>query len=143
MKSKLIPLFLVLLVGVIFIQVLLMSSTPVVAALPPRPTATPAAPPEVAKPKGGLIELQVEGVIPELWTIVQWQDAQDDWHDVTGWQGTLDDGNLKTWWVGEADLGTGPFRWVALGTGDSVWISDPFYLPATPGEKVSVYLLLD
>jgi hypothetical protein len=142
MKSKLSHLFLFVLVGVICMQVLLMSRTPEVAALPPRPTATPAAL-ESAKPKGGLIELQVKGVLPAFWTLVQWQDAQDDWHDVVGWQGTLDEGNVKTWWVGEADLGTGPFRWVALDKGDSVWISNPFYLPVNPGEKVVVTLLLD
>ncbi|MEJ2747914.1 MAG: hypothetical protein P8183_08385 [Anaerolineae bacterium] len=69
---------------------------------------------------------------------MQWQDKQDNWHDVTGWQGALDAGNGKTWWVGEEDLATGPFRWVVMQDSTVLGMSDPFFLPARSGEKVLV-----
>lgn len=111
-----------------------------VRALPPRPTPAPA---EATPPRGAEIELHVEGIIEGIWTIVQWEDAMGNWHDVGGWQGTLDEGNIKTWWVGETDLGTGPFRWLVTQEGNVLGISDAFYLPAFTGKKMSVLVLTD
>jgi hypothetical protein len=51
----------------------------------------------------------------ELWTVVEWQDAFGDWHEVEGWRGALDEvargEGRKVWWVSLDDLGKGPFRW--------------------------------
>ena len=85
--------------------------------------------------------LQIESdASNEVWTIVQWQDAQGDWHDVTGWQGTLDANNTKTWWVGEKDFGTGPFRWLVVEENEIVGTSDPFNLPALPFETLTIMI---
>jgi hypothetical protein len=73
-----------------------------------------------------------------LWTAVEWQDPEGNWHAVAGWQGTLDevgveDGAVvgrKTWWVDEGNLGAGPFRWVVRHQGEELGVSDPFSLPA-------------
>ena len=139
MKLKRIHFYLIVLVGVVLAQFALMRAASVVTALPPRPTVAPTPRPD----KGGQIELQVEGAAADVWTLVQWQDAEGDWHDVDGWQGSLDDGRSKTWWVGEAHLGSGPFRWVVLGENNLTEISEPFDLPALPDEKVIVTISLD
>jgi hypothetical protein len=82
-----------------------------------------------------------------LWTVVQWQDSQERWHDVAGWQGTLErlisgeqGTGIKTWWVGESDLGTGPFQWLVYRerNGPLLARSEPFYLPRRAGEMVTV-----
>ena len=84
---------------------------------PPPPTWTPG-PAPVKTPQGaplpaagwggGAIELQVRfgpamlKYAPEAWTVVQWQDAWGDWHDVEGWRGALDEvvsaEGRKIWW---------------------------------------------
>jgi len=131
-----------LLIGFLLVQFLQVNKAPVVHALPPRPTAVPS--PARAKLDGGFLELHVEGLaVEELWTIVQWKDAQGGWHDVQGWQGTLDEGNIKTWWVGAEDLGTGPFHWKVTSDGKVLGTSEEFLLPAQPGEKLQVTVSLD
>jgi hypothetical protein len=63
-----------------------------------------------------------------------------DWHDVEGWRGNLDEEEpgigKKVWVVEDKDLGDGPFRWLlyARPGGPLAAISDPFYLPAAPGD---------
>jgi len=126
----------------------------------PVPTSTPL-PPSV--PAGGLIELRVPLTPPalrdiiswqSLWTVVQWQDAWGEWHDVEGWQGTLDtvavgeNGEIvgqKLWWVATADLGKGPFRWLVYESerGKRLSASETFYLPDSKGETAPVEVSLD
>lgn len=114
---------------------LLLGSTLAVASesgdLPIRPpTATPV--PIIA---GGRITLSVQATQPmhnTLWTVVQWQDANQDWHDVEGWQGTLDENGQVIWWVAAKDLETGPFRWLVYESTDkqvSLVTSESFNLP--------------
>jgi len=112
-------------------------------ALPPRPTPVPT--PAPVKLRGGLISLQADATQPEHWTIVQWQDALGDWHDVDGWQGTFDQENRVIWWVAPKDLGTGPFRWTVYENqcGALLAASEPFDLPALGGNMVTVEVLLE
>jgi len=133
------------------------------SSLPPRPTAQPTSIPRpgYASP-GTSIELHVQ--FPpdwpwdkihwqDLWTVVQWQDAGGNWHDVAGWQGSLDavmvgeSGDVegvKTWWVAKRDLGAGPFRWVVKQSreGKPAATSEPFYLPCAAGETVPAKISL-
>ncbi|MCB9446278.1 MAG: hypothetical protein H6669_18780 [Ardenticatenaceae bacterium] len=118
------------------------SAQSALAALPPRPApATPEKPLET----GGYIQLQVEEAPADTWTVVQWQDALGDWHDVEGWQGMLDDGRIKLWWVAPADFATGPFRWAAYTApdGEMLGLSAKFSLPGTVKEVIQVELPLD
>lgn len=157
---------LLLLVGVVGVLTLAMSqpSITVSAALPPRPTPSPtpiptlpptptplAASPKIAN--GGVIQLQIS-FDPDwpwdvahwqtLWTVVQWQDQRGVWHDVEGWQGSLDElvnvQGYKSWWVASENLGRGPFRWAIYKSqgGILLYISEPFDLPATSSERVTV-----
>jgi hypothetical protein len=114
----------------------------------PQPTIVPTLPSsDAGREKGGVIELLAglpsSGTVRlrEVFTVVQWQDGNGDWHDVEGWRGQPDNivgrTAIKTWWVSEADLGTGPFRWrvfwdVYVDVSPStarVMDSSPFYLP--------------
>jgi hypothetical protein len=126
------------------------------SALPPRPVPGPHSTSSRA-PTGGYIELDVQlgqswaaGDVPwqALWTVVQWQDRADEWHDVVGWQGSLDEANSaeckKVWWVAREDLDQGPFRWVVYRRrgGESLAQSESFDLPHKVGETVSVGISL-
>jgi lysophospholipase L1-like esterase len=94
--------------------------------------------------KNSPIELQVSGAREGLWTAVQWQDGQGDWHAVENWQGAPDGGGKIRWWVAEKDFGSGPFRWAVLaGAGEELLAtSKPFYLPG-PGQSLRIKLALD
>lgn len=130
----------------VFIGLLL--GTTIVAAdkasdLPPRPpTATP------MPPTGGLIILSVQAtksISNDLWTIVQWQDVEGNWHDVEGWQGTFNEVLQVIWWVAPNDLGKGPFRWVVYENQESdeiVTVSQSFHLPSKNNGIVEVEVLL-
>jgi hypothetical protein len=135
--------------GVILVAVLALSgtSTASAGALPPRPTPAPTSTPgsvTVIGANGAYIELQVSAAQSDWRTLVQWQDGQKNWHDVTTWQGALDEiksgVGVKTWWVAPADLGKGPFRWVVSDAkgGQVVTVSEAFNLPATHRLKVVV-----
>jgi hypothetical protein len=124
-------------------------------ALSPRPGKPE---PADAQASGGTIKLlaQFPSSWPwdktdwqDLWTIVQWKDNKEIWHDVAGWQGTLDTvetgmGDVivghKTWWVDESDLGKGPFRWQVYRNvgGQLLTTSEPFDLPEAKGGMVIV-----
>src|SRR5512143_1602836 len=111
-----------------------------VQALPPRPTpatVTPTAAPSSYVREGGLIELHVHPLQTGLWTLIQWQDARGQWHDVDGWQGTLD-GDLQVWWVAPRDFGKGPFRWQVYRSygGSLLATSQAFSLPRRTGATV-------
>jgi len=133
-------------------------ATPVYTVTPPPPTDQPA--PVVT---GATIELRAAFPVTwpwetahwgTLWTVVQWQDEHGDWHDVEGWRGELDaveidaEGQVvgfKNWWVAPENLGTGPFRWrvFARAGGPAVATSDPFDLPATTGQIVTVEVTIN
>lgn len=95
-------------------------------------------------PAGGAITLYAHPVQPELWTVVQWQDAQGGWHDVEGWQGPFNQENQVVWWVAPAGLGKGPFRWTVYQSqgGQLLAISDSFYLPDSADTAVRIELPL-
>jgi len=115
------------------------------AALPPRPTPIPTPQPV---PRGGLITLTAvteHPISPDLWTRVQWQDRQGDWHEVDGWRGAFGHDLTVTWWVAPEDLDTGPFRWLVYAAADSdeiIAISAPFDLPPAPGQTTAVTVTL-
>lgn len=101
------------------------------STLPTRPpTATP------LPPAGSLIvlSLQATQAVPDtLWTIIQWQDAQDNWHNVEGWQGNFNERLEVVWWVAPEDLDKGPFRWVVYeqqSSDEIVGVSESFNLPS-------------
>lgn len=128
-------------------------TVPPKAPADPTPTPRPSVP--EPEPDGGVIELVAQlpssGTVRlrEVFTVVQWQDGNGDWHDVEGWRGQLDaivgQTVLKTWWVSEDHLGAGPFRWRvywdvytdASGGTARVLESSPFYLPGN-GQTVVV-----
>lgn len=116
---------------------------------PPTPTPIPTPTPDSAGDapiRGAFITLRAWNASPDAWTVVQWQDALGDWHDVEGWRGRLDDkvGVEKTWWVAPRDFETGPFRWLVYAEpgGELLGASDAFYLPERTGQVVTVDLLL-
>jgi len=116
----------------------------VLAAPPPRTTATPlpiATPiaSSVKKtdiPTGAFITLQTQA---GTWSVVQWQDANGDWHDVGGWRGSVVDGSVQ-WWVAQKDFGTGPFRWAVyqFGGGELTAASEAFHLPAGTNDTLDI-----
>ena len=121
---------------------------------PPRsPTNTPVPPTTTPEPmptvipkseKGAYIELYIQSLSVEPWTIVQWQDAHGEWHDVEGWQGTLDDSEEKRWWVAPKDFSTGPFRWLVYENAQENLLatSEPFYLPSYADEVIKIEVFL-
>jgi len=129
--------------------------------LPPPPPPPPQ--PATQASTGGFIELRVqfpstwlwdEVHWQNLWTIVQWQDQAGRWHEVSGWQGQLNDVTVGTdgdvvgtavWWVAKPDLGTGPFRWRVYQGRERRLLatSDPFDLPGTAGETITVRVSLN
>ena len=121
----------------------LLGFAPAANALPPRPTPPPPDQPTSGSDDGSAsVELHVHFSPMQLsdwqkvWTVVQWQDRQGDWHDVEGWRGSLDEivagEGKKTWWVYRQDLGKGPFRW-QIHWGPVVVNSQLFHLPQVPG----------
>jgi hypothetical protein len=126
------------------------ASAPSRLSLPPRPTPqpTPIPPgpsvPHQPPPEGAYIDLRVAPYRTGHWTLIQWQDAWGDWHDVEGWQGTLNEGSHKFWWVARGNFGEGPFRWLIFDAldGELLSTSRPFHLPDTPDETVTVDVCL-
>ena len=102
----------------------------------PTPTALPTI---VAKNDVGLIVLQVEPWSSDTWSVVQWEDAFGNWHNVEGWQGHLD-GGIQVWEVLPSEFGKGPFRWVVYEQrgGGELARSGPFYLPKSGGDIVRI-----
>ncbi len=122
--------------------------------LPPRPvTPMPIATPIPFPVDGALTETNHTGQAPpntasiELrgtpaqagqFSIVQWQDPQNSWHDVEGWQAAVSATGGVRWDVYPRDFKTGPFRWAVYATrnGKLVWASEAFHLPCCLGETV-------
>lgn len=92
------------------------------------------------KAQGTLIALNAPGAPAEAWTVVQWQDGQGRWQDVSGWQGALDADGRKNWWAAPEALGAGPFRWVIyFRRGGAAWaVSPAFTLPAARGNDALI-----
>lgn len=112
------------------------------ADLPKRPTPTPTPVPRIID--GAKIQLQPSArPLGAVWTWVEWQDADGEWHQVDGWQGELDADDQKTWWVGADHLGTGPFRWLLAVDDQRPFVSAPFNLPTLPGETLVVPLAVE
>lgn len=117
-----------------------------VDALPPRPTPaiTPMPLPKAPKPMSpplrlSHIRLLVAPAQEGLWSVVEWQGADGEWHVVDGWQGTIDGGS-KRWAVHERNFGEGPFRWVVYDSpaGRVMDTSVTFVLPHSAGEELIV-----
>ena len=112
----------------------------------PLPTATPFGtplPPNVyQQPAGGTIILQVYAAPAGSWTVVQWQDANGEWHDVEGWRSQLTNGYVG-WWVAPANFASGPFRWLLLDApdGETLVVSESFYLPGFVNETILIELI--
>lgn len=122
--------------------------------LPPRPTEEPPVVVVIEKePSPTRITLSLDltseavgkGVDPRaLWTVVQWQDALGDWHDVEGWVGPLDTIDVthgeKSWGVVRRNLGESPFRWLVYTKqgGTLVAATAAFALPASSGKTLTV-----
>lgn len=83
--------------------------------LPSRDRPAPDSPPDSddddGEPPGAYIELQTQPPQINLWSMVQWQDSDGNWHNVDGWQGRLNGNGSRRWWVSPRDFGKGPFRW--------------------------------
>jgi hypothetical protein len=117
--------------------------------LPPRPTEEPPVVVVIEKePSPTRITLSLDltseavgkGVDPRaLWTVVQWQDALGDWHDVEGWVGPLDTIDAtrgeKSWGLCAGILGRAP---PLAGVYEAGWHAgcgtETFALPASSGK---------
>lgn len=126
--------------------------------LTPTPSLSPATPPvTLTAPSscgGAAIWLRVQGNAADsrwrgLWTVVQWQDALGDWHDVEGWRGPLDEvakgEGRKVWWLPADLFGAGPFRWLVYAQpgGALLATSSAFYLPGSEGQTTVVAAMFD
>lgn len=137
-------LFITSLITIFLLLVVVVPTTLATADLPPRPIVESpdpvAAPPVTAELAGATIMLHVPNALPQMWTVVEWQDGLGNWHEVTGWRGhlDLDIGNLRVWWVHPRDLATGPFRWQLYANegGPLVATSETFFLPEQPYQVV-------
>lgn len=106
----------------------------------PNPTIEEDAPPQPERHPCAHIQLRVKDADPlGLWTMVQWQDGEDAWHDVAGWQGPLEAGQ-KAWWLSAELFGAGPFRWVIYQSPDGpvAGVSQSFWLPDQDGGEVLI-----
>jgi hypothetical protein len=117
------------------------------ADMPDRPTLTPT-PSPLAQPDATNAEESRAQIIllagtehDGHWAIVEWQDRQGDWHDVTGWQGHVSQGQIS-WRVLPKDFDKGPYRWVLYDqpNGSEICSSKNFYLPSDWLGQVNVEL---
>jgi len=141
----------ILLILSIFVAVLLLVAP--AAALPPRPPRPPhVTPTATAQPAvnastvvdGGFIRLTVSAPRTGLQAVVQWEDGNGNWHNVSGWQNTVSQPSVK-WWVSPADFGKGPFRWIVYEDTPSnvIATSETFFLPASEEHIVDVFVSLN
>ncbi len=115
----------------------------------PLPTPTPfGTPAPTAVPPlltvGGTLILQAYNAPANSWTVVQWQDANDNWHDVSSWSSQITDGYVG-WWVAPENYGTGPFRWLLLDSidGEQLSVSESFNLPGYAKDVVLIEIKLE
>lgn len=119
--------------------------TPVPTLAPtPAPTAVPTIAAKREKkpegPVGAYISLVITDPLPAGWAVVEWVDADGNWHPVEGWRGSLDASGERTWWVSERDFGRGPFRWLVFDAPDGSLLltSEAFMLPDNPNQVLMV-----
>lgn len=109
--------------------------------LPPRPDPIllPARPKPRESFKGGHIELHIAPAV-EIWTEVEWQGGDGQWHVAEGWRGYATTKGVVRWFVDERNLNTGPFRWqlYLYEEGDYLATSIPFMLPSINGERTVI-----
>ena len=119
--------------------------TPAHADLPPRPTLPPVEEDEdePTRPLVAPLILSTDPNRSDLWSVVQWQGAAGNWHDVAGWRGVVDKGRT-IWWVEQKDFGKGPFRWVIQQGEDGpvVATSALFTLPSQPQQALVVEVVI-
>ena len=90
------------------------------------------------------IELHVQSASSGVWSVVEWQDSDGNWHDVEGWRSSLPEDGIQRWVVEAKDFNTGPFRWVVRQgqSGVAAGMSHSFNLPAGANETVQVMVTL-
>ncbi|MEM8859320.1 MAG: hypothetical protein AAGD96_13415 [Chloroflexota bacterium] len=112
--------------------------------MPPRPippateTPIPTQTPQEEIFYGSKLRLEMPSTFVEqsAWTVVQWQDSKNRWHDVSGWSGhpTWHQPTqtwVVEWWVARKNFGEGPFRWVVYQDAtkrQQILVSTPFEL---------------
>jgi hypothetical protein len=124
--------------------------------LPPRGQPPPSDSPDQPQPQktdkqsdsgplGTHIELQTQPAAAGLWSVIQWQDHQGDWHNVEGWRGTVNERGAQRWWVDQKDFATGPFRWAVMfgENGAVISTSQVFDLPAGADQTLLVVVPID
>lgn len=77
----------------------------------------------------------------DLWTVVQWQDLEGEWHDTEGWQGKFDADGRVLWTVGLEHAGDVAFRWLVYNDSsrsDMLVMSKEFDLPGSDQRLVIV-----
>lgn len=131
-------------VGFVATGILWGIDTPVISAhdeLPPRPSPIQDG---ETDGKSAAIQLWPTPIFPKLWTVVQWVDGQEKWHDVDGWRGTLNHPAYVSWRVLQSEFGKGPFRWVVYDeeNGNVIAISELFHLPINNGEILKIKVAL-
>lgn len=106
--------------------------SPAYADLPPRPIKTPITEKEKPTPEApaGTLLLNTQPSQDGLWSVVQWQGAAGNWHDVEGWRGVVRQGRT-IWWVEQGHWGKTPYRWLVFQEegGTMLAASEPFALP--------------
>jgi hypothetical protein len=107
---------------------------PTPMALPPRPETS-----RLEPFRGGHIELHIAPAA-DIWTEVEWQGGDGQWHVVEGWRGYASKQGMVRWYVLQSHLNKGPYRWqlYLYEGGDYLATSEPFRLPAMNGDKVLV-----
>jgi len=113
------------------------------ADLPPRPGQPVDDDDDEPRPLVASILLQTTPAQSDLWSVVQWRDADATWHDVEGWRGTVVNGRT-IWWVEQKDWGKTPYRWVVYQRegGPLLAISDEFALPTQQRQQLVVSVAL-
>jgi hypothetical protein len=123
-----------------FVVAIASFASPAYADLPPRPTRTPVMKKETPTPEtpAGTLVLNTDPLQDGLWSVVQWQGATGNWHDVEGWRGAVQQGRT-IWWVEQGHWGKTPYRWVVFQQegGTLLATSDTFSLPGS-GETLVV-----
>lgn len=116
-------------------------ATGTAVAAPVPPTVTPA--PPAPEPLAALLVLHAPGFGAGSWAVVEWQDPAGGWHAVEGWRGALEAAwPGAAWAVLPPEFGQGPFRWrvMAAAAPSSACVSNSFWLPATAGERLDIWV---
>lgn len=112
--------------------------------LPPRPKPRVTKDGSSSEIDNASIQLWPTPAWPNLWTVVQWVDGSEHWHDVDGWRGALNHPNYASWRVAQSEFGKGPFRWAIYDQegGSVLALSELFHLPTNGGEILKIIVTL-